>query len=141
MNAAAAQGKPAVGRKPATLRAAREGFVTQVSSPASGTALPEPLPRLFVRSDYRNPQDRLLAAYVSPDPGDGEKHPAIVWLAGGDSNTLEDFWTEGAASNDQSPSACRKAGLVMMFPTLRGGHNTGGTLVLPQEQVERAGAN
>jgi hypothetical protein len=127
LNAAASPDKLPAIRKPATLRAAREGFVTKVSAPASGTALPEPPPELFVRSDYRNPQDRTLAAYVTPDPGDGEKHPAIVWLTGGDSNTLEDFWTEGAASNDQSASAYRKAGLVMMFPTLRGGNvDTGG---------------
>ena len=105
---------------------AREGFVTAVSAPASGTPLPEPPPELFVRSDYRNPQNRMLAAYVTPDPGDGQKHPAIIWLTGGDSNSLDDFWTEGAFTNDQSASAYRKAGLVMMFPTLRGGNTDTG---------------
>lgn len=110
-----------------TLRAARAAFTTTISVPASGSPLPEPPPQLFVRSDYRNPQDRTLAAYVTPDPGDGEKHPAIIWLTGGDSNTLDDFWTEGAPDNDQSGSAYRKAGVVMMFPTLRGGNtDTGG---------------
>jgi alpha/beta superfamily hydrolase len=114
-------------RNELALRAAREGIATAITMPASGTPLPSPPPQLFVRSDYRNPQDRTLAAYVTPDPGDGEKHAAIVWLTGGDSNTLDDFWTEGDASNDQSASAYRKAGLVMMFPTLRGGNtDTGG---------------
>ena len=65
---------------------------------------------MFVRSDYRNPQGRTLAAFVTPDPGDGEKHPAIVWLTGGDSNSLDDFWTEGPPANDQSASAYRKGG-------------------------------
>jgi len=110
-----------------TLRAAREAYATTVSVPASGTPLPAPPPELFVRSDYRNPQNRTLASYVTPDPGDGQKHPAILWLTGGDSNTLDDFWSEGSVSNDQSASAYRKAGLVMMFPTLRGGNtDTGG---------------
>ena len=108
------------------LRAAREGFVTAVSMPASGSPLPVPPPDLFVRSDYRNPQGRVLAAYVTPDPRDGEKHAAIVWLTGGDSNTLDEFWTEGAPTNDQSASAYRKAGIVMMFPTLRGGNTDDG---------------
>jgi pimeloyl-ACP methyl ester carboxylesterase len=113
-------------RSETALQAAREGFVTKVSMPASGTPLPEPPSQLFVRSDYRNPQNRTLAAYVTPDPGDGRKHPAIIWLTGGDSNTLDDFWTEGAEANDQSASAYRKAGLVMMFPTLRGGNRDAG---------------
>jgi pimeloyl-ACP methyl ester carboxylesterase len=104
------------------LRVAREGFVTAVAMPPSGAPLPVPPSELFVRSDYRNPQNRMLAAYVTPDPKDGEKHAAIVWLTGGDSNSLDDFWTEGSASNDQSASAYRKAGVVMMFPTLRGGN-------------------
>src|SRR5689334_4270145 len=108
------------------LKRAREGFTTAVSQPASGTPLPKPPPELFIRSDYKNPQGRTLAAYVTPDPGDGEKHAAIVWLTGGDSNTLDDFWTEGSADNDQSASAFRKAGVVMMFPTLRGGNTDSG---------------
>src|SRR5690349_7981382 len=48
------------------LQKAREGFVSSVSAPASGTPLPDPPPNLFVRSDYRNPQGRMLAAYVTP---------------------------------------------------------------------------
>ena len=124
-HAQAGSSSPASQPGPA-LRAARDAFATKVSAPASGTPLPQPPPELFVRSDYRNPQDRTLAAYVTPDPGDGQKHPAIVWLTGGDSNTLEDFWTEGPLANDQSASAYRKAGLVMMFPTLRGGNTDTG---------------
>ena len=117
---------PAVVSMPA-LQKARDGFKTSVSGPANGTPLPTPPADLFIRSDYKNPQGRTLAAYVTPDPKDGEKHPAIVWLTGGDSSTLDDFWSEGPASNDQSASAFRKAGLVMMFPTLRGGNTDTGS--------------
>jgi hypothetical protein len=117
---------PVAAPEPA-LRTAREGFTTTVSMPASGTPLPTPPPHVFVRSDYQNPQKRTLAAYVTPDPDDGQKHPAIVWITGGDSNTLDEFWTERPLDRDESASAYRKAGLVMMFPTLRGGNtDTGG---------------
>jgi pimeloyl-ACP methyl ester carboxylesterase len=119
-------GAPAVVTMPA-LRKSRDGFTTRVSGPSNGMPLPTPPADLFIRSDYKNPQGRMLAAYVTPDPRDGEKHAAIVWLTGGDSSTLDDFWTEGSASNDQSASAFRKAGLVMMFPTLRGGNTDTGS--------------
>lgn len=104
------------------LGAAREGFATTISAPASGMPVPTPPADLFVRSDYRGGEGRKLVAFVSPDPRDGAKHPAIIWLTGGDSNSLDDFWTEGQPANDQSVSAFRKAGMIMMFPTLRGGN-------------------
>jgi len=56
----------------------------------------------------------------------GRKHPAIVWLTGGDPSALGDFWTPGPDSNDQSARAFREAGVVMMFPTLRGNTQHGG---------------
>jgi pimeloyl-ACP methyl ester carboxylesterase len=125
--AARAQANKSSPADASTLREARAAFTTTISVPASGSPLPEPPPQLFIRSDYRNPQNRMLAAYVTPDPGDGQKHPAIIWVTGGDSNTLDDFWTERAPANDETASAYRKAGLVMMFPTLRGGNtDTGG---------------
>ena len=30
------------------------------------------------------------AAYLTPDPKDGAKHPAIVWITGGDYSTIGD---------------------------------------------------
>lgn len=32
-----------------------------------------------------------LAAYVSSDPGDGQKHPIIIWVVGGWGNGIDDF--------------------------------------------------
>ncbi len=114
---------PAASPLAQTLAQARSGFRTQISqSTDQPLPLPEPPAELFVRSDYLNRDQRLLPAYLSSAPNDGQKHPAIIWLTGGDSNSLGDFWTPGPEANDQSASAFRKAGVVMMFPTLRGGN-------------------
>ena len=66
------------------------------------------------------------AAYLTPDPKDGKKHPAIIWIHGGDYNSIGDVWTPQAAANDQTASAFRKAGMVMMFPSLRSGNKNPG---------------
>lgn len=113
-------------RPPPSLADAREGFHTALGAPPSGTPLPDPPPALFVRVDYVGGEGRKLAAFVTPDPRDGQRHAAIVWITGGDSSSLGDFWTEGPPQNDQSASAFRQAGVVMMFPTLRGGNTDTG---------------
>jgi hypothetical protein len=116
------EAREAAARPPPSLADARAGFRTAIGAPSSGTPLPKPPPALFVRSDYIGAEGRPLAAFVTPDPRDGQRHAAIVWITGGDSSTLDDFWSEGSADNDQSASAFRKAGVIMMFPTLRGGN-------------------
>jgi dipeptidyl aminopeptidase/acylaminoacyl peptidase len=67
-----------------------------------------------------------LAAYLSPDPGDGQKHPAIVWITGGDSNSIGELWEPAQRNNDQTAAAYRQAGIIMMFPSLRGGNDNPG---------------
>jgi dipeptidyl aminopeptidase/acylaminoacyl peptidase len=68
-----------------------------------------------------------LIAFLSPDPKDGKKHPAIVWITGGDSSQLDGgFWDQASATGDQTASGFREAGIPMMFPTLRGGHGNPG---------------
>ncbi|MBP9169854.1 MAG: alpha/beta fold hydrolase [Kofleriaceae bacterium] len=67
-----------------------------------------------------------LVAYLTKDPGDGARHPAIVWLTGGDTNTIGDVWTPADPANDQTAAAYREAGLVMMFPSMRGGNDNPG---------------
>lgn len=111
---------------PDDLTQARQGFRTSISVAASGMPLPSPPARLFVRADYTGAEGRTLAAFVTPDPRDGRKHAAVVWITGGDSNSLDDFWTPGTPDNDQSASALREAGVILMFPTLRGGNTDEG---------------
>jgi dipeptidyl aminopeptidase/acylaminoacyl peptidase len=67
-----------------------------------------------------------LAAYVTRDPGDGQKHAAIIWITGGDCNSIGDVWSPQPRENDQSASGFRNAGIVMMFPSLRGGNENPG---------------
>src|SRR5262249_10536873 len=66
------------------------------------------------------------AAYRTPAGKDGKRRPAIIWITGGDCNTIGDVWGEAEPKNDQTASAYRKAGIVMMFPALRGGNDNPG---------------
>ena len=81
--------------------------------------------KVFSTIKYPSPVGNL-SAYVSPNPRDGKKHPAIVWITGGDCNSIGDVWSLQSRSNDQSAAAFRKAGIVMMFPSLRGGNTNPG---------------
>ena len=109
-----------------TLVDARKNFQTKLVAGASSRQPVPPPPPIFSLEKYKSAVGEL-PAYVTPDPQDGKKHPAIVWITGGDCNSIDDgCWTEGPASNDQSAAAFRKAGIVMMFPSLRGGNNNPG---------------
>jgi dipeptidyl aminopeptidase/acylaminoacyl peptidase len=103
---------------------ARKGFATKiVRRDGDRRAVPQPPPKLFRMVQYESPAGPL-AAYLTPDPKDGKKRPAIIWITGGDCNSVDEgSWKEGPPSNDQSASAFRKAGIAMMFPVLRGGNN------------------
>lgn len=114
-------------RNSASLVEARKGFQTQpIQRRSPKTPVVEPPPNLFHLIRYDSPVGSL-AAYLTPDPNDGKKHPAIIWITGGDCNSIDNgCWTEGPPNNDQSASAYRKAGIVMMFPSLRGGNDNPG---------------
>lgn len=105
---------------------ARKGFVTKIVRKISEpTPVPDPPPGVFNKIQYDAAPGKLLA-YVTPDPGDGVKRPAIVWITGGDCNSIGELWEEAPRSNDQTAAAFRKAGIVMMFPSLRGGNTNPG---------------
>lgn len=109
-----------------TLAEARRGFVTKLTRPQPDAGpVPQPPADVFRLVKYRSPAGEL-SAYVSPDPVDGRKHPAIVWITGGDSNSIDEVWEPGPRDNDQTASAYRLAGMVMMFPSLRGGNDNPG---------------
>lgn len=109
-----------------SLAEARQGFQTRlVRRESANEPVAQPPPRLFRVVQYEAPVGKL-AAYLSPDPRDGKKHPAILWITGGDCNSIGDVWTAAPASNDQTAAAYRQAGIVMMFPSLRGGNTNPG---------------
>ncbi len=75
---------------------------------------------------YESPAGRLKA-YLTPAPTDGNKHPAIIWIHGGDCNQIDDScWTDGPPDNEQSAAAFRKSSIVVIFPSLRGGNDNPG---------------
>lgn len=97
--------------------------------------LPKPPTELFSAVQYES-EGMHLAAFVTPDPADQQKHPAIIWLTGGESNTLADFWRKGSKKNDQTASPYRDAGVIMMFPTLRGGNDNAGNIEVNYGEVD-----
>lgn len=110
-----------------SLLEAREGFQTRLvrKTQESEPATPPP-PKLFSLIKYTSSAGSL-SAYVSPNPGDGKKHPVIIWLVGGFGNGIDaGSWEKGPAENDQSASVFREAGLLMMYPSLRGGNDKQG---------------
>jgi dipeptidyl aminopeptidase/acylaminoacyl peptidase len=110
----------------ATLPEARKGFRTKlIVREKADEAVATPPAEVFAVVKYKSSVGDL-AAYLSPDPKDGKKRPAVVWITGGDCNTIGDVWSPSPAANDQTAAAYRKAGLVMMFPSLRGGNQNPG---------------
>ena len=107
-----------------TLREARQGFITRIVKHGESSGPPDS-PRGLELVRYKSPVGSL-AAYLTSDPGDAKKHPAIVWITGGDCNSIGDVWTPNDRKNDQSASAFRRAGIVTMYPSLRGGNDNPG---------------
>lgn len=111
---------------PQTLSEARQGFETQVwPSEFQGDPVPVPPEGVFELIQYPATAGEL-AAYLTPDPRDGKRHPAIIWMTGGDSNSIGELWEPAPRSNDQTAAAFRQAGIVLMFPSLRGGNDNPG---------------
>jgi dipeptidyl aminopeptidase/acylaminoacyl peptidase len=88
------------------------------------------------RVKYPSPVGNL-AAYISPDPGDGKKRPAIIWIFGGFDNGIgATAWEDATPDNDQSASAFREAGIVMMYPSFRGGNGNPGSVEFLYGEVD-----
>jgi dienelactone hydrolase len=110
-----------------SLSQARAGFKSKlVPRSLERDPVPEPPGSLFRTVAFDSPAGKL-AGYLSQSADDGTKHPAIIWITGGDCNSIGDIWSDAPASNDQTASAFRKAGIIMFFPSLRGGNQNPGT--------------
>lgn len=120
----------------------RVGHVTEWYEPAemvdkfeaSGEA-DEPPDREFELVKYPSPVGELVA-YLTADPGDGEKRPAMVWAKGGFGGIGSYFWEEVGVEDDQSARAFRESGMVMMCPSWRGENDNPGRFELFYGEVE-----
>jgi dienelactone hydrolase len=95
-----------------------------------------PPPSVYSLIRYPSPAGNLVA-YLSPDPGDGKKHPAVVWAHGGFGGIGDTFWEAG---EEQNPEAFRKAGFIMMFPSWRAENDNPGRFELFLGEVDDAAA-
>lgn len=119
--------KSSTASRTTTLTQARQGHKTALKQFLSGgDPVAQPPAQMFRVVSYKSPAGDL-AAYLSPSPGDGKKHPAIIWIFGGFGNDIgEAAWEPADSDNDQSAAAFRKAGIIMMYPSLRGGNKNPG---------------
>lgn len=109
-----------------TLTEAKAGFTTKIVHNEEPYGPPDdPTGSPFDLIKYQSPAG-ALSAYLTRNPGDGQKRPAIIWITGGDCNSIGDVWSESDPSDDQTASPFRMAGVVMMFPSLRGGNDNSG---------------
>lgn len=106
---------------------AHDAFQTTLAEKNSDNdPIPDP-PEGYFDLVYYPSQVGDLAAYVSSDPGDGEKHPLIIWVVGGWGNGIDDFpWCYPAWDDDQTGSAFWRAGVLTMYPSFRGGNGNPG---------------
>lgn len=123
-----AQGQTARTVAGQTLPDARRGFVTTLMVKSkTPDSVPQP-PAGFQLVHYRAPLGDFPAFVTVPPPGGG-RHPAMIWLTGGFSNSIgDDPWAPATPDNDQSARAFPHAGIVTMYPSLRGGNNNPGYL-------------
>ncbi|MDJ0866220.1 MAG: prolyl oligopeptidase family serine peptidase [Myxococcota bacterium] len=120
-----------------SLREARAGFRTQLrgGNPWAPRAAPQPPPELFRRIRYPTEAGELVA-YVTPDPGDGVRRPAVLWAHGGFGGIGRWLWEPAPPDNDQTARAFRDAGLVLMIPSWRGENRNPGRFELFYGEVD-----
>jgi|GEM_PF-706618 len=92
----------------------------------SSFAIPTPPHGVFDLVYYESAVG-YLAAFVSSDPGDGQRHPLIIWVTGGWGYGISSIsWSYPEWDNDQTGSAFRDAGILMMYPSFRGAQGNPG---------------
>jgi acetyl esterase/lipase len=110
---------------PFALPERRRNFETQVFAETSHTPAPTPPAGALAKVTYPAPLGSNVA-YVTPNRL-GKKRPAVVWIGGGlDWSIGEGAWKKAPRETDRSARAFREAGLVSMYPALRGSNENPG---------------
>lgn len=121
------QSEPSIADDYGSFAEAHDAFTTTLAREDNDDyPIPDPPEGIFDLVSYPSKVGDL-AAYVSCDPGDGEKHPLIIWVVGGWGNGIDDFpWTYPEWDNDQTGSAFWQEGILTMYPSFRGGSGNPG---------------
>src|SRR5688572_18252408 len=125
---------------PQTLAQARADHVTKLVPnryEPDGPADVPPAGNPYVKTKYPAKAGELVA-YLTPDPKDGKRRPAIVWAHGGFGGIGEYYWKPQPAGNDQTPKAFLDAGFVVMLPSWRGENENPGKFELFYGEVDDA---
>ncbi|WP_395732684.1 alpha/beta fold hydrolase [Prosthecobacter sp.] len=107
----------------------------QNSSLKSAGPVEQPNSKSFLSIRYHSPAGEL-SAYLTPDPQDGKRHPAIVWahsFSGGIGST---FWQHDQDGHDLTARSFRDKGIVMMCPSWRGENENPGRIELHYGEVD-----
>ena len=106
---------------------AREVFeTTLIRQNTNDYYIPDPPEGVFDLIYYKSTVGEL-AAYISCDPNDSREHPLIIWVAGGWSGAVSSLpWSYPEWENDQTGSAFRENGILVMYPSFRGANGNPG---------------
>ncbi len=118
-----------VSEDPSNFKEAHDNHVTELTVERQ-EAYPTPVPPEGVGLELVQYNSKVgpLDAYVSPDPKDNEKHPIVIWVIGGWGNSIDEFvWSYNEWENDQSGQFMSEAGILMMYPSFRGGNENPGS--------------
>lgn len=131
---------PEVSEDAHSLSDARAGFQTKVpkgrpKTGFDGQPAPTPPSTIFEKVAVPGPVGRL-GAYITPDPKDGKRHPAVVWAHGGFGDIDSGFWEARPRSNDQSARAFREAGIVLAVGSWRAENDNPGDYELYYGEVD-----
>lgn len=121
-----------------SLQQARSGFkteiVTQEGYKSDGPA-PRPPAGVLNRITYRSPAGELVA-YITPQPSDSRRRPAVIWAHGGFGGIGDWLYSPAKPRDDQTAAAFRDAGLVVMYPSWRGENENPGQFELFYGEVD-----
>jgi dienelactone hydrolase len=99
-------------------------LVRQGPSPQTGEPLQSPLGAAEI--DFRS-GDLILKAFITPDPDDGRRRPAVLFLHGGFAFGGDDW---------DMPQPYRDAGYIVMIPILRGENGQPGSYSMFYHEVD-----